>query len=40
MKLTRGDKFALVGVTVGWLIAGALLTVVIYVFMVFVLKFW
>jgi hypothetical protein len=30
MKLTKGDKFALVGVTVGWLIVGAVITVVIY----------
>jgi hypothetical protein len=39
MKLTRGDKFALFGVTVGWLVAGLVVTIAIYVFMVFVLKY-
>jgi hypothetical protein len=38
-KMTRGDKLALVGVTVGWLIAGALMTSTIYAFMVYVLKY-
>jgi ABC-type cobalamin transport system permease subunit len=31
-KMTRGDKLALVGVTVGWLIVGALITWAIYSF--------
>ena len=39
-KLTKGDKLALVGATVGWLIAGALMTWAIYAFMVHVLKYW
>jgi hypothetical protein len=30
MKLTTGDKLALVGITIGWLILGALVTWVIY----------
>jgi ABC-type cobalamin transport system permease subunit len=39
-KLTKGDKLALVGVTVGWLLAGGLMTWAIYAFMVHVLKYW
>jgi ABC-type cobalamin transport system permease subunit len=39
-KMTRGDKLALVGVTVGWLLAGGLMTWAIYAFMVHVLKYW
>jgi len=38
--MTRGDKLALVGVTVGWLLAGGLMTWAIYAFMVYVLKYW
>jgi hypothetical protein len=30
MKLRASDKFALVGITVGWLIVGAIITFVIY----------
>jgi hypothetical protein len=30
MELTRGEKFAAIGVTVGWLIVGTLLTGAIY----------
>ena len=39
-KMTRGDKLALVGVTVGWLLAGGLMTWAIYAFMVYVLQYW
>jgi ABC-type cobalamin transport system permease subunit len=39
-KMTRGDKLALVGVTIGWLLAGGLMTWAIYAFMVYVLKYW
>lgn len=38
--MTRGDKLALVGVTIGWLLAGGLMTWAIYAFMVYVLKYW
>ena len=40
MKLTRGGKSARIGITVGWLIAGTLMTVAIYVFMICALKYW
>jgi hypothetical protein len=40
MELIRGGKFAAIGSTVGWLIVGALLTGVIYTFMIYVLKYW
>jgi len=40
MELTRGGKFAVTGVTVGWLIVGTLLTGAIYTFMVYALKYW
>jgi ABC-type cobalamin transport system permease subunit len=39
-KMTRGDKLALVGVTIGWLLAGGLMTWAIYAFMVYILKYW
>ena len=40
MGLTRDEKFAAIGVTVGWLIVGTLLTGAIYGFMVYTLKYW
>jgi uncharacterized membrane protein len=40
MKLTRGDKFALVGVTIGWLIAGGVTTGAIYIVMHYMLNYW
>ena len=40
MELTRGEKFAAMGNTVGWLIVGTLLTGAIYTFMVYVFKYW
>jgi hypothetical protein len=33
MKLNTGDKLALFGVTLGWLIVGAAITAAVYVFL-------
>jgi len=30
MKLSRGDKLALFGITIGWLLVGGLVTGIIY----------
>ena len=40
MELTRAEKLRAVGITVGWLIVGTLLTGAIYGFMIYVLKYW
>ena len=40
MELTSGEKLRAIGITIGWLIVGTLLTGGIYGFMVYVLKYW